>query len=126
MRNALLLIALLWTLTPQAVANKCNGEASFAVRECACTVVNRIAAGWSPGRVLEAYYAPAITATAEQVQAVADVMAGRGTCGPGLYFMYSRADVRWLGYEGYTPALVVQDGSGREVRFYERWFRREQ
>lgn len=124
MKQAIIHAALLW-LTPGMVAARCNGEASFAVVECSCTVRNRLRDGWSERRVLDAYYAPDMAATPEQVAAVADVLAGRAACGPE-YFMYSEADVRWLGYEGYTPALVVRDGAGREVRFYERWFRREQ
>lgn len=122
MKNAVILAALLW-LTPQMVADQCVTEASFAVRECSCSVRNRLTAGWSERRVLDAYYAVPGHADAAQVAAVADVLAGRAACGPE-YFMYSEADVRWLGYEGYTPALVVRDGAGREVRFYERWFRK--
>lgn len=125
MKQAIILAALLW-LTPGMVAAKCAGEASFALRECSCTVVNRLHAGWSEYRVLDAYYAPSVAATPEQVAAVAEVMEGRAACDPGLYFMWSREDVRWLGYEVYTPALVVTDGVGREVRFYGRWFRRSQ
>ena len=121
-RSAIILAALLWTLTPQAVANKCAAEASFAVRECACTVVNRIAAGWNPARVLEAYYAPSITATEAQVQAVADVMEGAAVCGPE-YFIYSKEDVAYLGYGHYTPVAVVQDGD-KEIWLFSRWFRR--
>ena len=122
MKQAIILAALLWTLTPQAVANKCAAEASFAVRECACTVVNRIAEGWSPARVLDAYYAPSITATAEQVQAVADVLDGRAACGDE-YFIYSWQDVQYLGYEDYMPVAVIQDGD-KEVWLFSRWFRR--
>lgn len=54
--TALLIIATLPFAT--AVANRCKGEFSAAIPECACTVRNRIEAGWNPARVLSAYYAP--------------------------------------------------------------------
>ena len=104
MKHVFLLIAL-FVLTPQAV-------------------VNRLAAGWSEWRVLDAYYAPSVAATPEQVAAVADVLAGRVACDPGLYFMYSEADVRWLGYEHYTPVRIVRAADGRKVLFYTRWFKK--
>lgn len=123
-RYAIILAALLW-LTPQVVADKCVSEASFAVRECACTVYNRLHAsprGWNPAKVLDAYYAKSGHADAPQVATVAAVLSGETACDPALYFMYSTADVAYLHLESYTPALVVTDGD-REVRFYERWFR---
>ena len=123
--SAIILAALVFVLTPQAVARRCNGEfsAPAALVPCACTVRNRLAAGWNPAKVLSAYYAPDSHASEAQVQDVADVLSGEVACDPGLYFMYSRSDTVALGIEAYTPALVVQDG-GREVRFYGRWFRR--
>ena len=124
-RSAIILAAWL-ALSPVAVANRCAAEASFAVRECACTVVNRIAEGWNPLRVLSAYYAPSITASEAQVQAVADVLDGSAVCDKRLYFMWSDADIAYLGLEAYTPALVVTGDDGRKVSFYSRWFRREQ
>lgn len=124
MRNAIILAALVWVLTPQAVANKCAAEASFAVHECACTVVNRITEGWNPARVLSAYYAPSITATEAQVATVAAVLDGRTMCG-AEYFIYSLEDVADLGYGHYTPVAVVQDGD-KAVVLFSRWFRREQ
>ena len=126
MKNAIILAALLWTLTPQAVARRCVGEfsAPAALAPCACSVKNRIIAGWSPSRVLSAYYAPDQHATAAQVATVAAVLSGEVACNPRLYFMWSAADVRYLHLEAYTPALVVQDGD-RAVMFFERWFRRD-
>ena len=90
---------------------------------CACTVRNRLDAGWNPAKVLSAYYAPDSHASEAQVAQVADVLSGETACSADLYFMYSRSDTVALGIEAYTPALVVQDG-GREVRFYGWWFRR--
>ena len=124
MRNAIILAAWL-ALSPVAVANRCAAEASFAVRECACTVVNRLAAGWNPAKVLSAYYAPDGHASEAQVQAVADVLDGSAACDPDLYFMYGSGDEHAANLTGYTPALVVRRGDG-EVWFYSRWFRSEQ
>lgn len=36
MKYTIILAALLWTLTPQMVANRCAGEFSAAVVECSC------------------------------------------------------------------------------------------
>ena len=126
MKPAIILAALLW-LTPQMVADKCVSEASFAVRECACTVYNRLHAKprpWSEYKVLDAYYAVSGHASAEQVQAVADVLSGAAACGPE-YFIYSKEDVAYLGYGHYEPVAVVTDGD-RAVMLFSRWFRREQ
>lgn len=117
---ALLIVATLPFAT--AVANRCKGEASFAVGPCACTVRNRIEAGWNPAKVLSHYYAPDVSATSAEVAEVRSILAGKASCEPALYFMYSRADVAYLGIGHHAPALVVQAG-GREVRFYGRWFR---
>lgn len=105
MKHVFLLIAL-FVLTPQAV-------------------VNRLAAGWSEWRVLDAYYAPDAPATEEQVHRVAAVLDGREACSPDLYFMWSAADIAYLHYGDYEPALVVQNGS-QKVLFYSRRFRQEQ
>lgn len=117
---ALFVVAL---LLPGVVASRCKGEASFAIAECACTVRNRIEAGWNPARVLEHYYASDSRATHDEVATVQAILAGDAPCDPALYFMWSRADVQHLGIGHYPPALVVQNG-GREVRFYPRFFRR--
>ena len=47
----------IWLTTTFAgqVAAKCSGEAAFAVQECACTVKNRLEAGWSARGVLVHY-----------------------------------------------------------------------
>jgi hypothetical protein len=117
------LALLLLALTPTAIAQRCAGEASFAVQECACTVRNRLDAGWSAHRVLEAYYAPDAHATPAQVATVAAVMAGDEACSADLYFMYSWADVAYLGLGDYTPALVVES-NGKVIFFFPRWFKR--
>lgn len=115
---ALLLCLALLTPTPTAVANRCAGESAGAVPECACSVLNRIRAGWNPARVLDAYFAADKQATPAQVQAVADVLSGAAACPSDYYFMFSRADIRALGIEGYAPAGCVGG-----VCFFGRWFR---
>lgn len=118
---ALLIVASLPFAT--AVANRCKGEASFAIPECACTVRNRLDVGWNPAKVLGHYYAPNAKATPAEVATVRSILTGTTPCDPALYFMFSRADTEYLGIAHMTPALIVQDG-GREVRFFGRWFRR--
>lgn len=124
--TTIILAALVWTLSPVTVANRCVGEFSApgALAPCACTVKNRLASGWNPELVLSAYFAPDGHASTAQVATVAAVLSGEVSCDPRLYFMLSRADVAYLGYEQYAPALVVCAGD-KCVQFYERWFRRE-
>ena len=123
MRIALVILIALLQLTPAAVAAKCKGEFSAAIVPCACSVKNRIDAGWSPGKVLSAYYARPVPASDTEVNVVADVMSGAVECDPNLYFMYSSQDTIVLGIQDRQAVLVVSDGDD-EVRFYERWFRR--
>lgn len=118
---ALLIVASLPFVT--AVANRCKGEFHAAIPECACTVRNRLDAGWNPAKVLRHYYAVDSQATAAEVATVRSILTGATPCDPALYFMYSRADTEYLGIAHMTPALVVSD-AGREVRFFERWYRR--
>lgn len=125
MKQAIILASLLWTLTPQAVARRCAGEFSAAVPQCACAIRNRLDAGWSPAKVLTAFYAPDAYASEAQVQAVADVLSGAAMCRPDLYFMYGKGDEQAAHLTGYTPALVVRHGD-KEVWFYSRNFREEQ
>lgn len=119
----ILLLTALLTLTPDAVASRCKGEASFAIAQCGCSIVNRLSAGWSEETVLSAYYAEDVAATAEEVETVSRILNRELYCSPDLYFMYSKADTVYLGIADVTPALVVTSG-GREVRFFSRWFRR--
>jgi hypothetical protein len=118
----LLLLLLLPTLSPVAVANRCKGEASFAIPECACTVLNRLDVGWAESEVLSAYYAPDAVTTSTEVEQVRQILSREATCDPALYFMYSRADTVNLGISQ-TPALIVRDGD-REILFFSRWFKR--
>lgn len=122
--RAIALLLALSALTPGAVAARCRGEASFAIPLCACTVRNRLDAGWTEGRVLEAYYAPSVPASKEQIESVAAILRGEVECNPKLYFMYGAGDVRALGLGRYEPTLTVRQGS-KAVYFYSRDFRRK-
>lgn len=102
-----------------AVAARCKGEASFAVTECACTVRNRLGAGWSVGNVLDAYYAADAQPTQQEVDMVASVLdIGQG-CG-AEYFMWSLQDCQSLGIDDIAPLerVVLVDGV-LEVWLYE-------
>jgi hypothetical protein len=101
------------------VAARCKGEAPFAIAECACTVRNRLSAGWSEGKVLEAYYASDALPTQEEIDLVASVLdIGQG-CG-AEYFMWSLQDCRRLGIDDIAPLrrVVLVDGV-LEVWLYE-------
>lgn len=120
----ILLVFLLFVLTPTAVANRCKGEFSAAIKECACSVKNRLDAGWRKDKVLSAYFAKDSTATPAQVAQASAILDGSASCDPRLYFAYSREDVAYLGIGHYTPALTVCS-EGRCVHFFERWFRKQ-
>jgi hypothetical protein len=103
------------------VAARCKGEASFAVGACACTVKNRLEAGWGEGRVLEHYYAPDGKVNGEDVALVGKVLSGELACPGDYYFMFSTQDKRHLGLGEHGLAGVVWDGRGkRAVWFYAR------
>ena len=80
-----------------AVAARCSGESSADVWECACTVRNRIASGWSVRKVLSAYYAPDVRPSD---QAVVEARKGlHGVeCNPDWYYLMSASDLRYLGW----------------------------
>jgi Na+-transporting methylmalonyl-CoA/oxaloacetate decarboxylase gamma subunit len=102
------------------VAARCKGEASWAVPECACTVRNRLNAGFTEANVLTAYYAQDVEPSDFDLWATAFVLA-RG-CREDLYFMFSNHDAVVLGLEYVLPVLMVQEaGDGRlTARFYAK------
>lgn len=111
-------------VTAQQIANRCKGEASFAIAECACSVLNREKAGWNKGLVLNAYYAPDVQATPGEVALVENVMNGTEMCNPDLYFMLSPQCTITLGISTLGPVLTVKDpNSNKEIRFFERWYK---
>lgn len=97
----LLVAGLVW-LTPafvERVADRCTGEASFAVEACACTVKNRIDVGWNPAKVLNAYYAPDIASSADSQATVAAILAGETDCPDTYYYIWSSSDLRYIGLD---------------------------
>lgn len=122
------LITLIMTLAspqplpdPAHVAGICKGEASFAIEECACSVQNRVGAGWRPDLVMSAYYAPWIPPTEHEIELVATVLAGKTDCNPDFYYMLEPASVIHLGMSHLEPAGVIKSPDGnRRVSFYPR------
>lgn len=88
-----------------SVAARCSGESSSAVYECACTVRNRVNAGWNPNKVLSAYYAPDVRPTEQAVQDAVRGLSGIG-CHDDWYFLMSHSDIKHLGWE-------VDDATGK-------------
>lgn len=101
------------------VAARCKGEASFALSACACTVRNRLQAGWSQNKVLHAYHAPDARPTAVEVELVGNVLDGAATCDARLYYMYGLGDVFRLGLQHTPPLLKIVHGQ-KQVWFYGR------
>lgn len=93
----LVFVGMLSSDFPTSVAARCTGEASFAVALCACTVKNRLDAGWSRSKVLSSYYARSIPPTAKAVETARAVLAGEQSCPKDAYYLFSRTDIRYLG-----------------------------
>lgn len=108
---------------PTRVAARCKGEASFAIRDCACTVYNRLEAGWSEHNVLDPYFAVDVTPTDKEVQRVRALLTTG--CKEAYYFMYSKEDVYALGISHIHPLQRRFSADGtREVWFYEQGYRK--
>lgn len=105
---------------PYRVAARCKGEASYAIRDCACTVRNRLDAGWAEHRVLDAYFAMDVEPTRQEVDRVRAVLILG--CKEDYYFMYSREDVYNLGISHVVPLQRLFGETG-EVWFYEQSYR---
>lgn len=106
-------------VNPVRVAARCKGEASFAVAGCACTVVERLEAGWNPAKVLNAYYAGDSRPTEEDVAVVQSVLSGRVDCIDGMYYMFSASDTNYLHLDRDKATVSVSD-KGREIYFYPK------
>lgn len=91
------------------VAGRCTSEASFAVQVCACTIKNRLAAGWTQGSILDHYYARSVTPSAASVETVRSVLAGEVACG-AEYYLFSDGDVEWLGLDVDDAVVTVCRG----------------
>lgn len=103
---------------PRRVAERCKGEAHFAIASCGCVVRNRLAAGWTEATVLAPFYAPDIAATVTEVQIIERVLTGYWPCDPRFWFMFSAQDVASLGLDP-CDALGVLRRGGLSVYFYE-------
>lgn len=99
------------------VAAKCKGEADFAIPECACTVYNRLEAGWDVRYVLDAYYANPRVPYPAEVWMVTQVL-GEG-CDLPLYYMFGKQDFWLPGIKWITPYCYLEKGN-RGVYFYEQ------
>lgn len=108
---------------PERVANRCKGESSFAIPECACTVKNRLSDGWNEKTVLRAYYAKDVEATPAEIITVTLVLDGSSFCDDRLYFMFGLGDVYHLGLLRTEPITKIVHGR-QEVWFYEKWYRK--
>lgn len=95
------------------VANRCAGESSVATQVCACTVYNRLQAGWMPSTVLRHYYAADRPATPSQVATVSSVLSGETTCG-AEYYLWSSSDLAGIGLD-VDDAVVTVCSDGRCV-----------
>lgn len=128
MKTVIALIMFLWVqpqpvgdMTPQQIyeaAQVLKGEASFALPELACSVRNRLKAGWSPERVMDAYYAPPQAVTDAEVRTVALYVRGILPCTRGRYFALGEY-ATWLPHND-PPVDVVEGPNGTSVRFYTR------
>ena len=101
------------------VARKCAGESRTLLPQCACVVLNRIHRGWSRASVLIQFFAPDRQVTAVEVAGVKAVLEGKAPCDPRWYFMYSRADVYYLGIQGLKPIALFELGHGDAIYMYE-------
>lgn len=104
---------------PRRVAERCKGEAHFAIAPCGCVVKNRLAAGWSEETVLQAFYAEDVPAKDAEVWIIERVLTGYWPCHPLLWFMWSREDVQRLGLEE-CDAIQVVRRNGKIVFFYAK------
>lgn len=98
------------------VAAKCKGEAAFALPECACTVVNRLARGWDESSVLMAYFAKPRIPTEAEVWMVNYVL--ENGCAADYYFMFSKEDVYHLGISHIVPRGIIFSPNGGDLAIY--------
>lgn len=77
------------------IAGKLKGEGATLNEDLfvmACTVKNRLDKGWNSKRVMNAYIAPYITPSGEEIEFVKDTIEN-GDC-PPVYFFYSEWAVK--------------------------------
>jgi len=117
-------LALVTLSTPNfasEVAAICKGEAFWAIRDCVCTVANRLDSGIAEERVMEEYFAFPIPATPTEV-ARTHALLTLG-CPEPYWFMYSLQDVARLGISHIPPLKILPSptsGTTYQVWFYEK------
>lgn len=113
-------LVLILAIAVLPVANRCAGEAHWpeAVHLCACTVKARLDQGWSPGRVLSAYYAPSARANDEMIAAAKNGLAGNN-CPDDAYYFFGAGDVRRLRLDR-NCATAESHGNGKTVYSFGR------
>jgi hypothetical protein len=122
----LFFLVLLTVSTPNFsadVAAVCKGEAYWAIRDCACTVSNRLNEGATEESVLESYYATPIPATMVEVSRVHALLTLG--CPQPYHFMYSLQDVHRLGISHIPPLKILPSptsGTRYQVWFYEEGY----
>lgn len=120
--RAILVLAVMWVSMGFAgeVAARCRGEASFAVQACACTVKNRIDAGWKPHNVLNHYYASDVRPASDAVQTVQATLAGELDCPPTYYYLWSHSDIARIGLRYEDASEKFCDKRGQCVYAFPR------
>jgi hypothetical protein len=101
----------------ERVAQRCKGEASWAIALCACVVRNRVEAGADEAHVLDAFFAHDLPATAAEIDLARRVLVGLWPCDPRLWYMFGGVDVARLGLEP-AAALVVTERCNWWALFY--------
>ena len=107
------------TTFPRRVAERCKGEAHFAIAPCGCVVKNRLAAGQSETEVLAAFFAQDVPAKDAEVWIIERVLNGEWPCNVQLWFMWSAADVERLGLDEADAISVVRRGEN-EIYFFAK------
>ena len=101
-------------------AARAAGEAGFSAEAHAavvCTMRNRIIAGWSPARVLSAYYAPDVTPTPAQVAMARAIF--EGGCDPRFYFALGGIDT-WRPHDRPAVAVIRDPYSDKSVWLFDK------
>lgn len=78
----------------ERMAQVAKGESGANPTAPACVMRNRILAGWSAWRVLDHFYAHPLPVSAEELDAVREVLRTGAKCDPAAYFQWSTADVQ--------------------------------
>jgi len=103
----------------QRVAARCKGETAHFYDVCACTVKNRLIAGWNPAKVLNHYYAHDGITTNDEVDVVRDILNEKTYCDSRYYYLFGGGDVRNLRLTNVPPVAKYSSGHS-EIWVYDR------